>query len=616
MKALLRTAAFVVFSVVAISIYLLSPAATEKDTKALPADELDYPVLLVHGLGEGPGEAAFGKLQDLLEKYYFDVEVMDFDKYRKQTKLVNHKNGDFLKVMAALLGMEIRDVLKKYNTDKVLIVAHSFGGLIVQAYLLNYGEEFAKKKGGYDDNVAKVCYIQTPFYGSTADPDTIKALVDDTDYGAFTNTVAMNTILEPGSEMLFDMDERLRSKNIYVESDLPTCINAATFISADDEIVEEPYGLLSAFMVKGSTTTFHHYIVFDGKFGHYSHSTDPLSAVDKMNSLAYVENLDDDNFLAIASFLDNGRNWRKIGFRTIPTEGIVMVQYQKKPGFNNVTLSDVTLTLKKKITSGTPTGKIITAGHFNETTQTFVFSGLTPGIYTLAVKNPKQKTLEAEVDLDPSDLMSYSYDPKEHKLYEGGAKYSPISHALFYRDEIEFTSLDQEELWAPLPGLNTNGFVIEFDSSNGDMSYDKGDMFAFYNADGRQDDWRWNGGRLELNYRSSKRNGCVTLYIVADIDHDGAYHRENGEYEISEVKSDAGFDWDDPHHVKVAQYTLNGKAHVDVWVDGKLIVSVTEIAPYYNPNPIISFGGRYHGSGYVSPEGMFLRNVVIYNLED
>jgi pimeloyl-ACP methyl ester carboxylesterase len=620
MKALLRTAAFATLAITVISLYLLSPAAMKSDTKATPTDELEYPVLLVSGLGEGPGEAAFGKLEEYLEKYYFDVEVMDFDKYRKQTKLVNSKNQDYLGVMAAVLGMEIQSVLKQYNTEKLHIVAHSFGGLIVQAYLLNYGEEFSKKQGFYDHNVARVCYIQTPFYGSTADPDVIKDLVNDTDYGAFTNTTAITSILEPGSSLLFDMDERLRANNIYRYRDDWDFIDAATFVSRADEIVDVPFGLLSAFMRKGETTTFNNYSVFDGKYGKYSHSTDPSSAVDNMNSLAYVEHLDDPNFMAIASFLDNGRNWRKIGFKNLTDEGIVMVQYQKKPGFKGVDPSDVTLLLKKKwqgsISADAPARADITASYLNETTQTFVFSGLASGTYMLKIKNPKQQTLEEEIEIDPVNINSYSYDPKEHKLYEGGDKYSPKGTALFAMDELVFSKgKNQEELWAPLPGLNTNGFAIEFDCSNGDNNYDKGVIFAFYNADGRQDDWRWNGGRLEFNYRSIKRNGVITIYLVADVDHDGAYHREAGEYEISEEKSEAGFDWEDEHHVKVAQYTLDGKAHVEAWVDYELVLTITEIAPYYNPDPIISFGGRYHTESYLNPEEMILKNIVIYNLQ-
>ena len=632
MKALLRTTALAAMAVAAITLFFLSPATMEKDTKVVPADELEYPVLLVHGLGEGPGEEAFGKLEEYLEKYYFDVEVMDFNAYSKQNKLVNHKNQDFLGVMSAVLGMEIRKVLDKYETDKLHIVAHSFGGLIVQAYLLNYGEEFAKKKGYFDDNVAKVCYLQTPFYGSTADPSVLKDLVEDTDYGAFTNESAMLSVLQPGSEMLFDMDEKLRAFNMYREREDGDYIDAVTFISRDDEIVAEEFGLLNAFMKKGETVNFNHFSVFQGQYGNYSHSVHPSSAVDKLNSLAYVESLTDENFLAIASFLDNGRNWRKIGFKNIPEEGIVMVQYQKKPGYKDIDIDDVTLLLKKKNKGeesvSAPKRGDIKAGYFNSSTQTFVFSDLTPGTYTLTINNSKKTKLEEDIEVDFSGLGSFAYNPVEHKLYEGGQKYLGPAQGIFFREQMQFVaSMGSEESWFPLDKLDTNGFVIEFDAENFDMgTYNKGIVFSLYNASGRQDDWRWNGGRLEFIFRGTRYlagPGCINIHFMVDKDRDGAYNREDLGAETIEAKSIKLWNWGEKHHIKLMQWTRDtGGARIDVWVDGELVnpwraePEITKSAPYYNPDSVISFGGRYHDAKYNNPTGMILSNFVIYNIND
>ncbi len=628
MKALLRTTTLAAMAVAAIALFFLSPATMEKDTKALPTDELEYPVLLVHGLGEGPGDDAFGNLEEYLEKYYFDVEVMDFNAYSKQNQLVNHKNQDFLGVMAAVLGMEIRKVLDKYDTDKLHIVAHSFGGLIVQAYLLNYGEEHSKKKGSYEDNVAKVCYIQTPFYGASADATTLNELVEDTDYGAFTNKLAMLSILEPGNNWLFDMDEKLRADNIYRERIDGQQIDAVTFISRDDEIVDEEYGLLNAFMKKGETVNFHHFVVFDGQFGSYSHTVHPSSADGKLNSLAYVEKLDDQNFLAIASFLDNGRNWRKIGFRNIPEEGIVMVKYEKMPGFKDISIDDVTLLLKKRSkgeeSASAPVRTELKANHYNQTTQTFVFSGLLPGTYTMTIANSKDDDLEEEIEVDFSGLSSFAYDPKEGKLYVGGQKYS--SEGIFFLGRLEYTAGEnQEQAWYALPKLDTSGFVIEFDVENYNMNeFNKGTVFSLYNAAGRTDDWRYNGGRCDFmmrGYTYGNGPGCINVTLMVDKDQDGAYRPNIGE--SIEAKSLRLFDWRLKHHVKYQlKTTSTGGCQLEVWVDGDYIADwrpepqVAKSAPYFNPSPIISFGGRYFSPKYDNPTGLIVTNFIIRNLND
>ena len=632
MKALLRTTTLAAMAVAAIALFFLSPATMEKDTKAQPADELDYPVLLVHGLGEGPGDDAFGKLEEYLEKYYFDVEVMDFNAYSKKAEYVNHKNKDHLGIMATLLGIEIRKVLDEYDTDKVHIVAHSFGGLIVQAYLLNYGEEFNKQRGSYDDNVAKVCYIQTPFYGSTADPEVLEELVVDTDYGAYTNKLAMLGVLEPGNNWLFDMDEKLRASNMYRERSDGKYIDAVTFISRDDEIVEEEYGLLNAFMKKDDTVHFHHFVVFDGRFGNYSHSVHPSSAADKQSSLAYVEKLDDQNFLAMVSFLDNGRNWRKIGFRNIPEEGIVMVKYEKMPGFKDISIDDVTLLLKKRNKGEEPVSAPkrteLKASHYNQATQTFVFSGLLPGTYTLSIANSKNGELEEDINVDFNGLTSFAYDPKEHKLYAGGQKYMGPSHGIFYLERLDYTAaIDQEQSWHPLHDLDTSGFVVEFDVEDFGMDlYNKGIIFSLYNASGRQDDWRWNGGRLEFIFRGNRYlngPGCVNIHFMVDKNKDGRYERTQGGLEAIEAKSIRLWDWRGKYHIKLMQLTTpTGGSRLDVWVDGEIInpwrpeAEVTKNAPYYNPDPIISFGGRYHNAKYNNPSGLIVTNFTVYNIDD
>ena len=91
MRAFHRSEILFATVIAALAMMFVCPAMAQ-EREVQPADELDYPVLLVHGLGEGPGEEAFGNLEELLETYYFDVEVMDFNSYANND-LADHRDA-------------------------------------------------------------------------------------------------------------------------------------------------------------------------------------------------------------------------------------------------------------------------------------------------------------------------------------------------------------------------------------------------------------------------------------------------------------------------------------------------------------------------------------------
>ena len=263
-----------VFTVLA-AIYLVFYSTTENTTADdLSGDPLFYPVLLVHGLGESAGEGAFGNLQDYLEGFFFKVEVMDFNDFSKHKIAKSFQKGKVdadLDTFAAILAHKIDQMKQTYKVKKVNIIAHSYGGLITQAYLLNYGADVDKKKGGYGDDVNRIVYIQTPFYGSFADDEMLTALAEETDYGVFTenpkDTKKIAAAMKAGSEWIHKMDTALRVNNVYDGGP-----DVLTLVSADDEIVSDFNSTIS-----GITNKLYEVNRFR-IFKDYSHSANPISA--------------------------------------------------------------------------------------------------------------------------------------------------------------------------------------------------------------------------------------------------------------------------------------------------------------------------------------------------
>lgn len=621
MKATIRCL-FITALATAVSAFIfLNPASSEKGDPS-PPDELEYPVVLIHGLGEGPGAAAFGKLEEYLEDYYFDVEVMDFNSYKKH-KLAEDKDVGELGILAAVFGMEIKKILKQYNTDKVHIVAHSYGGLIAQAFILNYGEEYAKRKGGkYEGQVDKIVYLQTPFYGTTYDADTLQQLVAQTDYGPYLKQVPMLRTLTPGSDWIYNMHDKLMADNIYKDYD---GVDAVTFVSSEDEVISNmTTGILGAFMWKGDTHPFHRYRIFGGRFGKYCHTSNPLSQTDpKSKSLAYIEEIADPNFIGIASFLDNGRNWRKVGLTLLDRLGFMMFKYDNAKGFKVIDEEDILLKFKKKATEELTGAKpAVKRGQyaepfFNELSRVYVFTDLPPGTYQVTCKNQHKEDLQVDVELEDGLHAAYLYDPKKNELLEAGRKVFGDLGGLFSIDEIQITKANTYQ--SGITGLNTNGFEIEFEISGCPGSnwpeYDKMVILSLSNGSGSYSVYngRDNGSRVEIVARNAgnpTHGNKVHLNLGVDKDKDG--HLDDEDFE---EHKEGHVEWTLTNNVKLRIFTAsNGECVAQVWVNGQFIFDITKSKPYWNPNPQIHIGGHVIHEVYKPPIGATIRRLIVRNI--
>lgn len=605
-RILISTTATIALS----TIFFFSTAATQ-EVPVQPADETEYPVLLVHGLGEIPGEASFGKLKESLEKKRFEVEYMDFNEFADHDLASTKKRGD-LGVLAAILGNKIRSMIQTYNTEKVNIVAHSYGGLIVQAYLLNFGAEHDEQKGTYEDTIHRVCYIQTPFYGIEYDEEELEELAKGTDYGPFTQPDKIMKTLEFGSNYIYNMDTLLRDENIYDET-----VDAVTFISRDDEVVADLFGTLNNFMIKGQTHTDHQYRIFAGKYGSYSHCMHPLSTASGYNSLAYVVNPDDPNDLAIFSFLEGGFTWRKIGGTNLDDYSILMVAYEKHP--KNKKIDEDTVRLKRlngdlaPAADASPSGKMV-KGSFNSKSHVFVFPNVTPGNYKIIVKNQKNKNVSVESKIGKGENISYTFQPEDNAILKTGQVLAIVSEA-----EIKYTGKGEQAVYK-LEGLDTDGFYISFYIENISSSIPKATIFNFYNASGPfSPDARKNGGRIEVTPRGnpgSDHYGKLTFHASVDKDHSG--HIVGGDpNEYLEEKTTKTWNWKMKHHFRMTVKTLpDDRVEFKMFVDGDSIWTGHKSRPYWNPNPILVIGSRFQDGKYITPAGAIMTELVVDNLEN
>jgi triacylglycerol lipase len=106
-----------------------------------------YPILLVHGIAIKDWKfiKCFGNIKKVLNQAGFDVETSKTDGFGT------------IENNAKQLKKQIEDILLKYNTDKINIIAHSKGGL---------DSKYLIKELGMEEHVASLTTLCTPHKGS------------------------------------------------------------------------------------------------------------------------------------------------------------------------------------------------------------------------------------------------------------------------------------------------------------------------------------------------------------------------------------------------------------------------------------------------------------------
>ncbi len=108
-----------------------------------PFDPKRTPVLFVHG--------ALGSAQDF--RYFFE----QLDRTRYQAWFFQYPSGAPLDSMAYLLYWKLLNLQLRYGFERLHVVAHSMGGLVVRRFVLNHGAQFPQ--------LGQFISISTPWSG-------------------------------------------------------------------------------------------------------------------------------------------------------------------------------------------------------------------------------------------------------------------------------------------------------------------------------------------------------------------------------------------------------------------------------------------------------------------
>jgi triacylglycerol esterase/lipase EstA (alpha/beta hydrolase family) len=581
------------FTLAAIVMLLLSGLCS---FVAAEEEFVKQPVLLVSGLGGDDDEATFGKLEEYLEALYFDVEIMRFSNFKKDA-LASHKDAGQLKVQAAILGKQLNRMKNKYKAEKVSIIAHSYGGLIVHAYLLNMGEGL-DPNGSYDNDVSKVIFSQVPFFGTTADVADVRAMANLADYGVYTDVDTIVKNLKAGSKMLMEMDAALRRANPY-RSD----VQVLTVVSTDDEIVTGLPGTLAGLLNPFVSTPTHRI------YRKYGHS----SEISAQKPFVYVENMLDENFLAMASFIDGGSAYTQTGFTSLGKNASLNVQFFNRGGQGNLENSNsVKLNLlkatAKRIYGDNPVAPArVQHTYYNNDAGalTFVFNELIPGDYSLILKGKKE--VRQKLTIDNHEQLSYLFTPLKNDLTKVGT-------GGFYSVEDIDVLAKADTVLASLKGLNMKiGFEIYATIRRADIDkFDEGILFGIYNNNNKN--WANNGSRLEVKLRGGQagsHSGKIMLLVSIDKNKNG--NADSGE--VDEKKSALIANWKARNEIMLRVIPSDEGGHnVILWVNGTVFVSQTwGPDQYYNPNPVLSIGGKVRGNDIGAAVGT---NIIILGVRN
>jgi hypothetical protein len=576
----------------------------------------DYPVILVHGLGADSSSAAFGNLKTYLENWFFDVEEMDFSDFSGHG-LAKSKTKAKLSSLAVILKTKIDKVKAKYKVSKVNIVAHSYGGLIVHTYITGLATE-ARKSATFANDINRVLYIQTPFFGrkSVVNAGKLTSLINATDYSVFTDADTIRDDVEPGSEYAFKLFEALGGENPY-EDVTENGVTAGFFVSDADVLLSEENGV-----IRGDVNSIDGLYEPSRVFAGYPHSdVFKGSAATKNYSIAYVDQMTDENFSAIASFIDGGMRWLAMGSSDLQDYSFLTVRVADEAGANGFNKKSVWIILKSaQSTSSLKTTNVKvnqrTNGYFNADTRTYYFTDLPAGDYEVRVKHPTQGTLIANYTFDPQNRTSLDYSPKEHAI-EGGR--GSISGLLALE---EFTITEELKPWGvfEVSGVNTDGFFVEFEATGINplnQVTDRNVLFEIIN-DNSPADVRHNGSRIRVCARGQfnrvpgpGRSHMNKIQINAVVDKNQNGHSDDGEW-FEEKTHDPVGDWTGRMKVRMEVKTVDGEATFKFFVNDVYAPGVvTKSKPYFNPKFKIAVGG-----GFAEEMGKFINgndNGIIYS---
>lgn len=239
----------------------------------------------------------------------------------------------------------------------------------------------------------------------------------------------------------------------------------------------------------------------------------------------------------------------------------------------------------------------------------------------LARSAPAGVTRTGAAVVDENIVVFYT---KSNKTY-----YFPLSYgagtSIFYIDSV--TIKGNRTMNVPLPGLNVEGFAVEFEVRNVNIAkINRGVLVGLYNANGSLSDYggRSNGGRFTIQARGTNTSNPIHarkigVELATDSDHDGYLDDAPDNEPQDEYTEEKGgnFDWSGTNKIRVEIEWIQSQSRTRtrVYVNDQLIFTFFNHHKYYNPAPRFTVGNFFNHEAYDSPVGATISNLVVTNLK-
>lgn len=383
----------------AILIIVMFSALAGADDTILPPGK-NSPVLLIHGLGSD--SKSWAKMPELLANRGYKVYVLDYNSY---TWMENADDPQkLLGDLCAVLQKKLEEIVFETNKNKVNVIAHSYGGIIVRAYIAGYGVTVGPQYGFYND-IGKVVYLATPHFGTPLKKTMRQRLVQDTDYSLFKNEEILTDSLVYGSDLLNQINKYFYENKEKME------IQELSVSSLGDSLVPGYSANLDTFLVTKENRTLKPISNFNSMHVYlksYKHSNSEVIGSPGKN-LIEINDTSHPVYKICDSFFTGNTKWKKQSVKNKEASSFLVIEFTASTGFEPQKLNNSNVLLER-FTSASK--KVRVRLFRNKDARSFYAKKIEGGKFQLTVPvEGKKKTFKFVYNIAPGSGSILEFNP-------------------------------------------------------------------------------------------------------------------------------------------------------------------------------------------------------------